>query len=299
MSKKRISKRQRHFRRTGWLLKFTFLAALLAVVYAPIARNFEALSSWASRILDEYHYRHMASFGIEIPTRYQVHGIDVSRYQGKIDWEAVAAINSDGIRISFVFIKATEGMQLVDPYFKRNWKATREHGMLRGAYHYFKPHVNGRVQARLFLKTVDFQPGDLLPVVDVEEIGRLSPAELRRRLAQFIEVVEESTGVKPIIYTGLSFYEDYLQGHFETHPFWIAHYYHARPRLKAGLEWHFWQHSDKGTIQGIDHVVDFNVFQGEPEELRKLCFPSADGADDSDGEDGSDTPTGRSAAKKN
>ncbi|QEC53128.1 lysozyme [Anseongella ginsenosidimutans] len=276
MAKKRLSKRQKNFRKTKWLLKITFLAALLAVIYAPIARNLSAVTAWTSGFLDEYHYKHIGSFGIEIPTRYEVHGIDVSRYQGRIDWEKVAAMESEDIRVSFAFIKATEGMLLVDPHFKRNWRESKEHGILRGAYHYFKPHVNGKVQANLFLNTVKHEPGDLPPVIDVEEIGRLSPEKLRERLLQCLQVIEEDTGVKPIIYTGLSFYQDYLKGHFDTYPYWIAHYYHSRPRLKNKLEWQFWQHSDKGLVDGIRHKVDFNVFSGGEDALRELCIPMSD-----------------------
>lgn len=259
---------------TKWLLKVTFLAALLAVVYRPVASSFAAFSSWTSDFLDDYYYKRISSFGIYVPTRYEVHGIDVSRYQGRIDWGKVAAMESDDIRVSFAFIKATEGMQLVDPYFKRNWRESREHGVLRGAYHYFKPHINGKVQARLYLKTVKHETGDLPPVVDVEEAGRLSPEKFRERLAQCLEVIEEDSGVKPIIYTGLSFYEDYLEGYFEDYPYWIAHYYHSRPRLRNDLEWQFWQHSDKGRVDGIRHKVDFNVFSGEEEALLELCIPA-------------------------
>lgn len=259
--------------KTRWLLKITFLAGLVAFFYAPIARNAGALAAWASDLLDDYHYRHIASFGIYVPTRYQVHGIDVSRYQGKIDWEKVAAMESDGIRISFAYIKASEGMLLVDRYFKRNWRESREHGIRRGAYHYFKPHVNGKVQARLFLRTVKHEEGDLPPVVDIEETGRLSPGQLRDRLGDYIKVIEENIGVKPIIYTGLSFYNDYLKGHFDQYPYWIAHYYRSRPRLHNDLKWEFWQHSDKGRVDGIRHEVDFNVYSGEEAMLRELCLP--------------------------
>lgn len=267
MSKKRITKRQKNFRKTKWLLKFTLLAALLALVYAPLARQYETVADWTARVLDAYHYKHIPAFGIEIPTCYEVHGIDVSRYQGKIDWKSVAGTEAGDVRIQFAFIKATEGMQLVDPYFKRNWNESKAHGVLRGAYHYFKPHINGEVQGRLFLRTVKPEAGDLLPVVDVEEIGRLAPAELRKRLAACLQVIEEAVGVKPIIYTGLSFYEDYLKGYYDDYPFWIAHYYHARPRLQDDLNWFFWQHSDRGRLEGIEHVVDFNVFSGDLADL--------------------------------
>ncbi|HYH55040.1 MAG TPA: GH25 family lysozyme, partial [Anseongella sp.] len=141
MAKRRPTKRQRNFRRSKWLSAIICVVVLTAFFYAPLARNFSGLASWTSDLLDDYHYKHIESFGIRMPTRYKVHGIDVSRYQGRIDWEKVAGMESEDIRISFAYIKATEGMLLVDQYFKRNWKESREQGILRGAYHYFKPHV--------------------------------------------------------------------------------------------------------------------------------------------------------------
>lgn len=276
MAKKKPSRKQKNFRRTKWLLKGTVLVAFVAFFYAPLARNFSAFASWTSDLLDDYHYRHIESFGIRMPTRYQVHGIDVSRYQGRIDWEKVAAMESDDIRISFAYIKATEGMFLVDRYFKRNWRESREHGILRGAYHYFKPRINGKTQARLFLQTVKHEAGDLPPVIDIEETSRLSPEKFRERLTACLKAVEEEVGVKPIIYTGLNFYETYLEGYFAEYPFWIAHYYHSRPRLSSDLEWRFWQHSDSGRLSGIDHKVDFNVFSGGEEALQKMCIPSGE-----------------------
>src|SRR3546814_9544687 len=95
MATKPLSKRQKHFRRTRWLLKITLLLALLAILYRPVARTMGVVAVWTSDLLDDYHYKHIDSFGIHIPTRYEIHGIDVSRYQGRIDWEKVAAMRSE------------------------------------------------------------------------------------------------------------------------------------------------------------------------------------------------------------
>lgn len=272
MAKKGRSRRQKNARRNKRLLAGVLLVALLAFFYAPLARNFSAFAAWTSDLLADYQYRHIRSFGIHVPTRYQVHGIDVSRYQGRIDWAKVTAMESEDIRISFAYIKATEGMLLVDQYFKRNWRESREHGMLRGAYHYFKPRVQGKAQARLFLRTVRHEPGDLPPVLDVEESGKLPPEKLRERIGEWLKTVEEELGVKPVIYTGLNFYETYLEGHFEEYSFWIAHYYRSKLRLDRRLKWCFWQHSDVGWVNGINHKVDFNVFNGSEEDLLELCI---------------------------
>lgn len=142
-------------------------------------------------------------------------------------------MRDNGIRLQFAFIKATEGEKLVDPYFSRNWQLSRENGLLRGAYHYFSPSVSASVQARLFLQTVDFSQGDFPAVLDVEERGKLSAKELRKRVSQWLKMVEKRTGKKPIIYSGAVFYHTNLAGYFNEYPWWVAHYYQRRPTMTA------------------------------------------------------------------
>lgn len=161
------------------------------------ASDGEFFYSTAIQIKDYIHfygYRPVKSFAIRIPASYTIHGIDVSRWQERIDWQRVAKMRDNGIRLQFAFIKATEGEKLVDPYFSRNWQLSRENGLLRGAYHYFSPSVSASVQARLFLQTVDFSQGDFPAVLDVEERGKLSAKELRKRVSQWLKMVEKRTG---------------------------------------------------------------------------------------------------------
>jgi len=219
----------------------------------------------------ENNYPHYTSYKIRIPKGYTLHGIDVSRYQGKINWDKVAAMQERDVRIDFAFIKATEGVLHIDPYFQRNWKLASKAGLMRGAYHYFKPRKAGLWQANLFLQAVNFDKGDLLPVVDIEETGGKSKAELQKNLTIFLNQVEKKLGVKPIIYTGYKFYLDNLHGKFNKYPIWIAHYYRAKP--KKDVEWKFWQHSDKARINGIVYNVDMNVFNGDADDLEKLVIP--------------------------
>ena len=200
-----------------------------------------------------------------------MHGIDVSRYQGKIEWKNVASMEERDVKIDFAFIKATEGVLLVDPYFQRNWDQTLKVGIIRGAYHYFKPQKSGLWQADLFLQAVSFESGDLLPVVDIEETGGKSKVDLQINLKLFLKRIEKKLGVKPIIYTGYKFYLDNLKGDFDAYPVWIAHYYRAKP--KTNVKWKFWQHSDKARINGIIYNVDMNVFNGGMDDLRKLLMP--------------------------
>ena len=211
-------------------------------------------------------------FGIPIPSRFSIHGIDVSRYQERISWEEVSAMQVDGIRIHFAFIKATEGIRNVDPYFKRNWRKSREAGVIRGAYHYFIASKDGEAQAKQFIKTVSLMEGDLPPVIDVEDTFGKSRAELRKEVSEWLRVVERHYGIRPIIYTGADFYKQNLQGHFDEYPLWVAHYLQPnQPRISR--EWSFWQHSESGRVNGIASRVDFNVFQGDSIRFRSLLVP--------------------------
>lgn len=211
-------------------------------------------------------------FGISLPVNYEIHGIDVSRYQSSISWKLVKQMKVRDVQLGFAFIKATEGNNLVDPFFKRNWKRAKEAGMTRGAYHFFNPRKDGRSQAKSFLNTVKIESGDLPPVLDIEKSWGVSRARLQQEVKAWIDAVEAATGVKPILYTYVTFYESYLKGAFDDYPLWIAHYHQpGSPRI--GRTWHFWQHSEEGRVNGISSKVDFNVFNGDSTDFMSLLVP--------------------------
>lgn len=213
-----------------------------------------------------------AEFGIGIPTDYAIHGIDVSRYQSLIAWEEVKAMKVENIRLGFAFIKATEGISNVDPQFRRNWKKAKNNDIIRGAYHFFIASRDGRMQAENFIKRVDLEPGDLPPVLDVEQRNGVSKAQLRKEAKIWLEIVEAHYKVKPIIYTNVDFYNQHLGSGFDGYPLWAAHYYEEeKPRI--GRDWLFWQHNDGGNVNGIISKVDFNVFNGDSLQFRKLLVP--------------------------
>lgn len=200
--------------------------------------------------------------------RYSVHGIDVSHYQSRIDWETVAAMPID-----FVFVKATEGMTYTDSLFALNWAALKEKELVRGAYHFFRPEAPPGEQARHFARTVQLEPGDLPPVLDIEITGGLSKVELVQRLQVWLDIVENAYGVRPVIYSNLHFYNRYLAGHFLDYPLWIARYNERDPILACGSDWNFWQYGRHGRLPGIKGHVDFNVFNGSLAALDSLCVP--------------------------
>jgi len=211
-------------------------------------------------------------FGIDMPVNYSVHGIDVSRFQENINWEAVKQMQVANIRISFAFIKATEGITRQDAAFKRNWRKAKQAGLVRGAYHFFYATRDPIKQAINFRNMVELESGDLPPVLDIEMHNNQPPAVIRSTAKIWLEEMEKAYGVKPIIYTNLRFYNTYLGDEFRDYPLWIAHYYQKKkPRIDR--DWVFWQHSDIGRVNGIKTIVDFNVFRGDSAALMKLCLP--------------------------
>ena len=204
-------------------------------------------------------------------------GIDVSHWQGAIDWPAVRKAGK-----RFAFIKATESTSFVDPDFKTNWRGAKDAGLLRGAYHFFRPLANPRAQARHFLENLDMEAGDLPPVLDLEDSGTVRNATLIQRVEIWIDEVQDQTGVFPIIYSGVSF----LNTHFTTASgkpplwtkdfiLWIANYLGANatePFMPSGWrEWLFWQHSASGRVDGIQGNVDLDWFNGPLEALFALA----------------------------
>lgn len=208
-------------------------------------------------------------FGISIPESYSIHGIDVSKYQSMIAWEEVKMMKVKNIQLGFAFIKATEGIGNTDPQFKRNWKRTKDYGIIRGAYHFFVGSKDGRMQAENFIDQVELEPGDMPPVLDVEQLNGASTGQFRKEIKKWLEIVENYYQVKPIMYTNVDFYNKNLGTEFDGYPLWVAHYYqNEQPRINRS--WVFWQHSDEGRVNGIVSKVDFNVFNGDSLEFKNL-----------------------------
>lgn len=201
-----------------------------------------------------------------------MYGIDVSHHQGPISWEAVRNMREGPVRLGFVFIKATEGMEMRDPRFARNWRSAKANGLTRGAYHFFRPDRSGTRQAEHFIENVSLKTGDLPPVLDVEETLGLPRETIRKRVREWLLRVEKHYKVKPIIYASPSFYLKVLGNEFDDYPLWVAHYL-RRNRPRIGRDWLFWQFSETGKVNGIRSKVDFNVFKGDSLQFRKLLLP--------------------------
>lgn len=211
-------------------------------------------------------------YGVVLPENYEIHGVDISRYQGKIDWKRLLENKYSKHPIHFVFMKATEGGDHIDTTFHSNFFEAKRAGFIRGAYHFFSPTTCINKQADFYKQTVQLLPGDLPPVLDVEVKGSLSKKELKERVYYWLTDIEKEYGVKPIIYTSYKFKNKFLSDSiFNQFPYWIAHYYVDSVRYQG--KWTFWQHSDIGKVPGIEKEVDLNVFNGSLLELEQLTIP--------------------------
>jgi lysozyme len=198
----------------------------------------------------------------------KVVGLDVSEYQGKIRWSYVDTIE-EKYPLRYVLIRATVGNDRVDHQFKRNWLGAKENKMIRGAYHYYRPNENSLEQAELFIKTVTLKKGDLPPVLDIEKLPKEQSIDrLKIGLRRWLKTVELHYGVRPIIYTGEKYYDDFLKEEFSDYLFWIANYNFYREEIQDG--WLFWQFTEKATVPGIDYKTDINIYNGDLQQLQYI-----------------------------
>ncbi|MCQ2112788.1 MAG: glycoside hydrolase family 25 protein [Bacteroidaceae bacterium] len=220
-------------------------------------------------LINKYSFQIRARFGDIVYPEGDVRGIDISHYQGEIDWDKVACTTIGGVPIRFVIVKATEGTDMLDEFFNQNFFQARHKGILRGAYHFFNPSSDPRRQAVYYCRMVQLEDDDLVPVLDVEKTGNLTPERLQKAVKVWMDYVENHYGVTPILYTSSSFRREYLNSpDFDKYPYWIAHYYVKQPKYQG--RWYFWQHSDRAHVDGIKGHVDVNLFNGSYEDLLQL-----------------------------
>ncbi len=203
-----------------------------------------------------------------------VHGIDVSKYQGQIDWEQVRAAG-----VSFAFIKATEGGDRVDSRFQENWEGARRAGVPRGAYHFTywcRPMAD---QIAWFIRHVPRDPDALPPVLDVEWnfesptcARRIPVAQAQAKMREFLHAIERHYGKKPIIYADIMFHREVLANNeFAQYPFWVRSVRTVPHERYPGRRWAFWQITATGRVAGISTPVDRNVFAGTRQQWQQIA----------------------------
>lgn len=202
--------------------------------------------------------------GVAAAHTYPVHGIDISRWQGEIDW---ASVKAAGTR--FVFMKATEGGDHIDPMFLRNWEGARRAGVARGAYHFVYWCRPAHEQAIWFKQHIPNDPDALPPVLDVEWNGhsrscpkKIDPELAREKIRLMLTELEQLTGKKPVIYTDIPFHKDVLEGQFNDYPYWIRSTAALPETRYKDRPWAFWQFTTTGRVPGIKGDVDRNAFYG-------------------------------------
>jgi len=207
-----------------------------------------------------------------------VHGIDVSRWQGRIDWASVRAAGTQ-----FAFIKATEGGDHVDPRFSENWYGAARAGVPRGAYHFMYWCRPAHEQAAWFRRNVPNDPTALPPVLDLEWNGhsRTCPRKVPRETALeairlILREMEAHAGKRPIIYTDITFHRDVLEGELHDYPHWVRSVAAEPHERYAGRQWTMWQYTTTGRVPGISGDVDRNAFYGTASDWAKFLATDCD-----------------------
>ncbi len=193
-----------------------------------------------------------------------VGGVDVSDHQGSVNWSTVARSG-----VQFALAKATEGETFVARTFATNWAEMQDAGIVRGAYHFFRPVDDPQAQAEHFLRNVQLGQADLPPGLDLEARDGVDPGTLILRVGQWLDVVKTAINRTPLIYTSPSFWEALgAPRGFSDYPLWIAHYDRSSPTIPRGWSTYtVWQYTSKGSVNGINGNVDLDVFNGTPDDL--------------------------------
>jgi lysozyme len=202
-----------------------------------------------------------------------VKGIDVSYYQGTIDWTAV---KNDGV--AFAFIRVSDGTGYIDPNFPAYWAGSRAAGIVHGAYQYFHPGTDPIAQADLLLSKIGggLAGDDLPPVIDVETTDGLAPSAVAAAVKAWVDHVAAAIGRPPIIYTGFYFWRDSVGGaDMTTSPLWHAQYTTATcPNIAdPWTNWAFWQYTSTGTVAGISGGTDVDRWNGDMASLTAFLGP--------------------------
>ena len=268
-TRKRTSSKKQAFYQSKIFWNIVLIFSILFTIYIYRNNILYYLSYKSDKILKtekQYKERNLLVLNTNEDN---VFGIDVSHYQGTINWEKVNYIYEEKYPIKFVLIRATQGIDKNDNQFKYNWLATRQNHFIRGAYHYYRPNENSIEQANNFIKNVKLSNGDLPPILDIERLpNNQSVDNLKIGLKRFLKKVENHYKVKPIIYSGEKYYEDFLKDEFAEYTFWIANYNFIEPEINS--DYQFWQFTEQAKIDGITEKTDVNIFNGNLEDLKKL-----------------------------
>lgn len=263
--RRKVTKKKQSFFSFKWFIIVIFVLSFLGTAYHYRNAILYYFSFKTDKIYKEDKVAQARIFQVLKKHNDRVIGFDVSQFQGKINWKEIDSVESL-FPLQFVFIRATAGNNKVDSRFKENWKSAKKHHFIRGAYHYYRPNENSLEQAENFIKTVQLQKGDFPPVLDIEQLPKSQSVDsLKVGLKRWLKKVSAHYKVKPIIYTGEKYYEDFLKEEFSEYTFWVANYNFWVENIKD--DWLFWQFTEKAAVDGIDEKVDLNIYNGTPKML--------------------------------
>lgn len=208
-----------------------------------------------------------------------VKGVDVSTYQGTVNWGSVKASGH-----VFGFARISDGLTHKDATFAPNWHSMKTAGVVRGAYQFFRPSQDPIQQADLVIAALaaagPIGSGDLPAVLDLEVTDGISNALVVSRAKQWLAHIETATGRKPLVYTA-AFMSGTIGTSFGAYPLWVANYGASCPSMPSGwTDWRFWQDSSTGSVSGISGSVDTNEFQGTLVQLKAFTQGAATHPDD-------------------
>lgn len=215
--------------------------------------------------------------GVDRARQLPIQGIDVARYQENVDF---AEAQADGIR--FVYMKATEGKDYIDPNFQRNWERARQSGMPRGAYHFMNWCSSAEDQAAWFVRMVPNDADALPPVLDLEwQNGSrcrntASRAETLAKVRFMLEAMERYTGKLPVIYTDINFHRDVMENEPFPNMFWLRSTATEPQERYSNRTWTFWQWTQTGIVPGVRGDVDRNAFFGSENDWRVFLATGCD-----------------------
>jgi lysozyme len=255
------------------LIKHLVLALALMAL-AACAQSPAAFHSEVGRPIEGDNRPHPA---VAAARSMPIQGMDVARYQGAIDFRKVY---SSGVH--FVYMKATEGDDYVDPAFADNWKKARAAGMAHGAYHFMTWCSTAADQAAWFVKNVPADEDALPPVLDLEWnhgsscTNKFSRADVLEKIRVMLKVMEQHTGKLPIIYTDITFHHDILEGEHFDNPFWLRSTAAEPPQRYGNRQWMLWQWTQTGVLNGVVGEVDRNAFYGDENDWTVFLLTGCD-----------------------
>ena len=196
-----------------------------------------------------------------------VHGIDLSHYQGDVFWETIG----ENSKMAYVYLKASEGGDRIDAKYERNIELAHKYGLKVGSYHFFRPKTDLNKQLLNFMTRCRPGEQDLIPMIDIETKSGLDTEEFCDSLFKFIHLVEKAYNQKPLLYTFVNFYNNYLLGKIDGYKLMIAQYTRRIPELADQRDFTMWQYTGKGRINGVNGFVDKSRFM-DKHSLREIRF---------------------------